>query len=162
MNKISFCDENREKRNAATGSRNTKSPCGAIINQTGTHSYIYSAPCKGGAEKAYSFLIEHDFGKDFAQKVAECIRTHRYRSDDPPQSLEAKILFDADKIDATGATGIARILIYKGRVSEPLYSVRQDGSVPDESKDVLPSFFQEYQYKLKNVILIYIRIRGRR
>ena len=31
MNKISFCDENREKRNAATGSRNTKSPCGAII-----------------------------------------------------------------------------------------------------------------------------------
>lgn len=33
MNKISFCDENREKRNAATGSRNTKSPCGAIITK---------------------------------------------------------------------------------------------------------------------------------
>ena len=48
MNKISFCDENREKRNAATGSRNTKSPCGAIINQTGTHSYIYSAPKSAG------------------------------------------------------------------------------------------------------------------
>ncbi len=46
MNKISFCDENREKRNAATGSRNTKSPCGAIVNQTGTHSYIYSVPKK--------------------------------------------------------------------------------------------------------------------
>lgn len=97
---------------------------------------------KAGAEKAYGFLIEHNFGKDFAQKVAECIRTHRYRSDDPPQSLEAKILFDADKIDATGATGIARTLIYKGRVSEPLYSVWQDGSVSDGSKDVLPSFFR--------------------
>ena len=57
MNKISFCDENREKRNAATGSRNTKSPYGAIINQTGTHSYIYSAPKKYWKVFLFTFVI---------------------------------------------------------------------------------------------------------
>ena len=45
MYKISFCDENREKRNASAGSGNTKSLRGAVINQTGTHFYIYSALC---------------------------------------------------------------------------------------------------------------------
>ena len=46
MYKISFCDKNREKRNASAGSGNTKSLRGAVINQTGTHFYIYSAPKK--------------------------------------------------------------------------------------------------------------------
>ncbi len=40
MYKISFCDENREKRNASAGSGNTKSLRGAVINQTGTHFYL--------------------------------------------------------------------------------------------------------------------------
>lgn len=35
-----------------------------------------------------------------------------YRKSNPPQSIEAKILFDADKLDAAGAMGIARTLIY--------------------------------------------------
>lgn len=128
--------------------------CACMLHDIGRmEQFENPAVChaKAGAEKAYHFLTEHHFGEGFAQKVAECIRTHRYRSDDPPQSLEAKILFDADKIDATGATGIARTLIYKGRVSEPLYSVLPDGAVSDGKHDAAPSFFQEYQYKLKDV-----------
>lgn len=104
-----------------------------------------------GSEKAYLFLVSNGFDMEYAEKVKHCIRTHRYRKNNLPESLEAKILFDADKLDATGAMGIARTLIYKGTVSEPIYTLLPDGSVSSGENDTTPSFFQEYKYKLEKV-----------
>lgn len=104
-----------------------------------------------GAEKAYRFLVGQGFGETFATKVRHCILTHRYRNNNEPQTVEAKVLFDADKLDATGAIGIARTLFYKGQVSEPLYNVDSQGRVQDGTEDTSPSFFQEYKYKLENI-----------
>ena len=104
-----------------------------------------------GSEKAYDFLLANGFAASYAEQVKQCIMTHRYRRDNPPQSLEAKILFDADKLDAAGAVGIARTLLYKGIVAEPLYSMLPDGSVSTGENDTMPSFFQEYKYKLENL-----------
>ncbi|MDE6220917.1 MAG: HD domain-containing protein [Lachnospiraceae bacterium] len=106
---------------------------------------------KVGGDKAYCFLTEHGFASDYAEQVKQCIRTHRYRRDTQPQSLEARILFDADKLDVAGAIGIARTLIYKGAVSEPLYSVSPDKEVLTGENDTAPSFFQEYKYKLEKL-----------
>ena len=104
-----------------------------------------------GSEKASSFLVSNGFESEYAEKVKHCIRTHRYRKNNLPESLEAKILFDADKLDATGTMGIARTLIYKGTVSEPIYTLLPDGSVSSGENDTTPSFFQEYKYKLEKV-----------
>lgn len=104
-----------------------------------------------GSEKAYQFLLEHGFETSYAEQVKQCIKTHRYRKNNPPQSLEAKILFDADKLDVAGATGIARTLLYKGIVSEPLYCMLPDGSVSTGEQDTAPSFFREYKYKLEKL-----------
>ena len=104
-----------------------------------------------GAEKAYRFLKEHDFSESFATHVRECISSHRYRKGNHPRTIEAKILFDADKVDASGAIGIARTLIYKGQVSDPLYTVLPEGGVSDGTGDEEPSFFQEYKYKLEGL-----------
>lgn len=104
-----------------------------------------------GSEKAFEYLIKNGFCEKTANLIKECILTHRFRSDNPPNSIEAKILFDADKLDVTGAIGIARTLIYKGIVSEPLYSVDNNGNVMDGSNDTETSFFQEYKYKLENI-----------
>lgn len=103
---------------------------------------------EAGAVKAYDFLIKKGFDTDFADKVTKCIRTHRYRSNNPPEAIEEKILFDADKIDATGTLGIARTLFYKGQLGEPLYSLNKEGQVSDGTQDSQPSFFQEYKFKL--------------
>jgi len=103
-----------------------------------------------GAEKAYAYLISHGFAEDFAQHVRSCIRTHRFRKNAPPESLEAKILFDADKLDVVGAIGIARTLVYKGAVSAPLYN-RRDGKISDGRDDDEQSFFQEYCFKLEKL-----------
>ena len=73
-----------------------------------------------GAEAAKEYLLGCGYGQDFAEQVAECIRSHRFRKEQPPKSIEAKILFDADKLDVTGAMGVARTLLYGGRLSRPL------------------------------------------
>lgn len=104
-----------------------------------------------GAEKAYAFLINNGYTSEYAEKVKQCIKTHRYRKNNLPESIEAKILFDADKLDVTGAMGIARTLIYKGIVSEPIYSLLPDGTVSNGENDEMPSFFQEYKYKLEKL-----------
>ena len=104
-----------------------------------------------GSEKAYQFLLAHGFETSYAEQVKQCIQTHRFRKSNPPQSLEAKILFDADKLDVAGAIGIARTLVYKGIVSEPLYNMLPDGTVSTGENDVAPSFFQEYKYKLEKI-----------
>lgn len=104
-----------------------------------------------GAEKAGRFLREAAFDEDFIGRVAHCIRTHRFRKNSPPESIEAKILFDADKLDVTGALGIARTLMYKGEVTEPIYNVLPNGEVSDGTHDEAPSFFREYKFKLERL-----------
>jgi uncharacterized protein len=104
-----------------------------------------------GAQKAREFLLTHGFSTTFAEKVKVCIQTHRFRSDMPPESVEAKILFDADKIDVTGTIGIARTIFYQGQVSEPLYTLLPDGQVSDGTNDTAPSFFREYKFKLEGM-----------
>lgn len=113
-----------------------------------------------GAEKAYNFLKEHNFTEEFCVHIRDCIQTHRFRKGNPPVSIEAKILFDADKIDVSGAVGIARTLAFKGQHCESFYSRREDNSISDGTGDKESSFFQEYKYKLENIYDKFYTVRG--
>lgn len=114
-----------------------------------------------GSRKAYEFLIGIGWTEERAAHVRDCVYTHRFRSGNPPQSIEAKILFDADKIDVSGAMGMARSLMYRGAVGEPLYTVNTDGTVSDGSDTDEPSFFREYHFKLKNIYGKFFTERGK-
>lgn len=114
-----------------------------------------------GSKMAFDFLIRQGWAPHRASHVRDCILSHRYRNDAVPNSVEAKILFDADKIDAAGALGIARTLIYKGQVSDPLYTVDEKGNVLDGGSKEPPSFFHEYKFKLEKVYDILYTKRGR-
>ena len=102
---------------------------------------------KAGAEKAYTYLLGKKWPEDRAAWVRDCIATHRFRKDMPPSTIEAKILFDADKVDVTGAVGIARTLLYQGKMGEPLYTIQEEGT-PDFMGETGESFFKEYHRKL--------------
>ena len=106
-----------------------------------------------GSEMAYEFLLAQGWPAEKAALVKECIAAHRYRSDSPPQSIEAKILFDADKLDATGLIGIARTLIYQGIVTHPIYTMDDNRKIIEYAPEGegSGSFFHEYNFKLKNV-----------
>ncbi len=113
-----------------------------------------------GAKKAYDFLTANGFGEGFAGAVSHCISTHRFRSDNQPKTLEAKILFDADKLDASGTMGVARTLLYNGAEGEPLYSVDENGYVLDGTDEETPSFFQEYKFKLEKLYSRFLTEKG--
>lgn len=116
-----------------------------------------------GGEKARRFLLDHGFSQAFAARVGDCVRTHRYRSDDPPESLEARILFDADKLDVTGAVGMARTFFYAARVGQPLYTLLPGGGVSDgceEEPEGVHSVLREYKVKLENIYGSFLTRRG--
>jgi uncharacterized protein len=104
-----------------------------------------------GADMAESFLLGIGWDAERAAWVRDCIRTHRFRSGDPPVSIEAKILFDADKLDVSGAMGIARTLMYQGQVGAPLYTTEGGKICPGDGKTFPESFYKEYQMKLKGI-----------
>ncbi|NHJ21364.1 MAG: HD domain-containing protein [Candidatus Lokiarchaeota archaeon] len=67
---------------------------------------------KISAEIAREFLIKNKFEipiEDF-ENIIHCISTHSFSNDLEPMTLEAKILSDADKLDALGAIGLYRTI----------------------------------------------------
>jgi uncharacterized protein len=72
------------------------------------------------AEIARAVLQDEGWPADRIEAALHCIRAHRFRSTETPQTLEAKILFDCDKLDVLGAIGVARTVAYAALAGEPL------------------------------------------
>jgi uncharacterized protein len=67
-----------------------------------------------GARMAESYLRSIHYPKDRIPAIVHAIRAHRYSSGIAPETLEARVLSDADNLDAMGAVGIARTFIQSG------------------------------------------------
>lgn len=72
------------------------------------------------AEVARAALAAEGWPADRIEAVLHCIRAHRFRGSEAPASLEAKILFDCDKLDVLGAIGVARAVAYAALAGQPL------------------------------------------
>lgn len=103
-----------------------------------------------GADMARDWLASHGYSVEFAEKVRTAIRSHRYRTGGRAESIEAQILFDADKLEACGMMGLFRTISYKAHVDEPYYTLNADG-LADFRGDAPESVVQEYCHKLAKV-----------
>ena len=74
-----------------------------------------------GAEMSEKILRELTYPEEKIEIIKHCIIAHRFRSGNEPKTKEAKILFDADKLDVIGATGIARSFILAGEYGQKIY-----------------------------------------
>jgi uncharacterized protein len=75
------------------------------------------------AEFAAQVLTQEGWPTERIAAVQHCIRAHRYRDNrEPPQTIEAKVLFDADKLDVLGAVGVARVIAYAVLAGQPVYA----------------------------------------
>ncbi len=85
--------------------------------------------------------------------VEEAIRTHRFRTGDPPRTLEAQVLFDADKLDAIGAVGVARAIAYAVSHGSPIYAPpsAQFLETGEKAPGEPHSAYHEYLFKLRRL-----------
>lgn len=114
-----------------------------------------------GARMAKAYLLAQGETEAFAQHVSDCIRTHSFRKNDPPATIEAKLIYEADKLDVVGAIGVARTFLYQGRVGDPIYSVGPDGAVMGGDEKA-PSFYSEYRHKLMRLPGRFITAEGKK
>ncbi|MFQ5531840.1 MAG: HD domain-containing protein [Candidatus Nanoarchaeia archaeon] len=69
-----------------------------------------------GAKIARKILEEEKLNTEKIDKIIHCIETHRFRGNKVPESKEAIILSDADKLDSIGAIGVGRACNFAGRI----------------------------------------------
>ena len=104
-----------------------------------------------GAEQARRILGEHGYDPAIIEKVVHCVASHRFRRNgEQPRTIEARVLFDADKLDAIGAVGIGRAFLFAGEVGARLHNPEADilNTQAYSSEDTA---FREFSVKLKKV-----------
>lgn len=94
----------------------------ALLHDIGRAEERRTGECHAeiSARWAASLLREEGFAEPLIAAVQQAILAHRFRRGQPPQTLEEKILFDADKLDSIGAVGVARAFAYSGVIGQPL------------------------------------------
>lgn len=101
--------------------------------------------------KKYNNISEED-----KNNILHCIITHRFRNNNRPETIEAKVLFDSDKLDSIGAIGLARVFafaggeggsgyLYTGNEKE-IASLKEDRAYTEDDSAML-----EYEIKLKRI-----------
>lgn len=82
-----------------------------------------SKASKFSADKAVEILQNEfpDFPKEKLEDVAHAIHAHSFSAGVPPQTIEAKILQDADRMEALGAIGLARVFYVAGMFKSSLF-----------------------------------------
>ena len=86
------------------------------------HPRFIFVTCQVGAERAHTIVQQWGYTPAEAETIARIIAAHRFRNDSPPQTVEEKVLYDADKLDAIGAIGVGRAFAYAGRTGQRLWS----------------------------------------
>ena len=112
-----------------------------------------------GSVIAENILRKLEYEEEKIEKIKHCIIAHRFRTGNEPNTIEAKILFDSDKLDVIGASGIARTFMLAGQfgqrltVNEPLNDYLKSNTVENgRLKDVSKHTpFIEYEVKFKKI-----------
>jgi uncharacterized protein len=105
------------------------------------------------ADFAHDILINEGWPPDRIDSVRHCIRAHRFRGTEKPQTLEAKILYDCDKLDVTGAIGVVRTVAYAALAGQPLLSEPSDSFKATLQKEPGEPHtpYHEFLFKLSRV-----------
>ncbi|MGO9146029.1 MAG: HD domain-containing protein [Desulfomonilia bacterium] len=103
-----------------------------------------------GADMAREMLEKYPIPREKKENIIHCILTHRYRNSHVPETIEAKVLFDADKLDAIGAVGIARAYLFAGEVGAVLHNPH---AIPEQTKPYSKddTGYREYRVKLNRI-----------
>jgi uncharacterized protein len=96
------------------------------------------------AAQAVAWLREWGWPEAFLADIAHAIEAHSFSAGIAPRTTEAKVVQDADRLDALGAVGLARCLMLGGAMGRPLYAVDDpfcERRPPDDSAACVDHFY---------------------
>ena len=105
---------------------------------------------KTGAQLLIPLMRQNGFPENLTTAVSEAVRTHRFRSNDEPSSLEADLVFDADKLDSLGAVGIGRAFLFAGHENARLHNT-EDEAINSKAYSKEDTAYREYLVKLRYI-----------
>ncbi len=138
----------------------------ALLHDIGRHredeSHGEICHAEEGAKMAREILVRHGLDEGIVGRVVHAIEHHRFRKGKEPDTLEAKTLFDADKLDAIGAVGIGRAFLFAGENGARLHNT------PGVDPLLFPAYgsedtaYREFLHKLRHVRERMLTNEGRR
>ena len=106
------------------------------------------------AEFAAAVLSAEGWPSERIAAVQHCIRAHRFRDDrEPPATPEARVLFDADKLDVLGAVGACRTVAYSALDGQPFFALPSQRFLQTGEKEPGEphSSYHEFLFKLSKI-----------
>lgn len=98
------------------------------------------------AKKSKQILKKYDYTDDEITIICDAIKDHSFSQNKIPITIEGKILQDADRLDALGAIGIARVFATGGSLKRPFYNFNDPfckTRIPDDKIWTVDHFFQK-------------------
>lgn len=149
----------------AEGADGTVVRLAALLHDVPVAEASEAGAAAGTAQRPAHHLRAAEFARDLllargtpaaqVENVVHCIQAHRFRDRSvQPQTLEARCLYDADKLDSIGAIGVGRAFAYAGAHDHRLWTEPWRAAPPDEAQphgvDYTP--VHEYVYKLQRIL----------
>jgi uncharacterized protein len=135
-----------DAKGAAPGAVPGSTP-GSDADERATHHH-------SSADFAAQVLAAEGWSSQNIAAVQHCIRAHRFRDhSEPPNTLEAQILFDADKLDVIGAIGAARTIAYAVLDGQPVYAEPSERfrQLGEREEGESHSSYHEFIFKLSKI-----------
>ena len=98
------------------------------------------------AKKSKSILKKYAFSNEEISIICDAIEDHSFSQNRIPRTIEGKILQDADRLDALGAIGIARVFATSGSLNRPFYKIDDpfcNKRKPDDNHWAIDHFFNK-------------------
>ena len=98
------------------------------------------------SQDAKKILKNYPFTNDEIKIITDAIKDHSFSRKKTPKTLVGKILQDADRLDAIGAVGIARVFAVGGAEHRPFYNIEDpfcSKREPNDTKWTLDHFFRK-------------------